>query len=72
VVRFLVEKGADIIMANNGGWTPVNSDADSGHLEVFKVLAENSRRMKPGTPIWPPGEKQLWQGSARRSQENPP
>jgi ankyrin repeat protein len=40
MVKFLIEKGADIAIANSGGWTPLNSASESGHLEVFKFLVE--------------------------------
>ncbi|KAJ5651018.1 uncharacterized protein N7484_004741 [Penicillium longicatenatum] len=41
VVKFLIEKGADISIPNSARWTPVNSAAESGHLEVVKILVEN-------------------------------
>jgi ankyrin repeat protein len=40
VVKLLLEKVADITVANHNGWTPLNSAADSGHLEVVKLLVE--------------------------------
>ena len=40
VVRFLVEKGADVNVANNTGSTLVNAATDNGHLDVVKFLVE--------------------------------
>ncbi len=40
VVKFLAEKGADIIAANNNGRIPVHSAAGQGHIEVVKFLVE--------------------------------
>lgn len=36
----LLEKGADITIANNDGWTPVNIALENGYLEVVKLLLE--------------------------------
>lgn len=40
VVKLLLEKRADVAVADNFGWTPLHSAADSGHLEVVKLLLE--------------------------------
>ena len=37
VMQILLDKGADISVANADGWTPLNSVADSRHLEVIKL-----------------------------------
>jgi ankyrin repeat protein len=41
-IRTLLACGADVAIANNGGWTPLNLAANSGHIEVIKVLLEKS------------------------------
>ncbi|KAJ5914570.1 hypothetical protein N7504_003453 [Penicillium tannophilum] len=41
VIKFLIEKGADISKPNSTGWTPVYSAAEGGHLEVVKILVGN-------------------------------
>ncbi|KAJ4303921.1 hypothetical protein N0V88_001521 [Collariella sp. IMI 366227] len=46
VVKLLVKKGANIKVANNAGWTPVNAVDDKGHLEVVKFLVENGADIK--------------------------
>lgn len=40
VVDVLIEKGADITIADNDGWTPVNSASANGHAEVVKLPPE--------------------------------
>ena len=40
VVKLLLEKSADVTVANNGGWTPLNSAASNGHNEMVKLLLE--------------------------------
>ncbi|OCK88748.1 ankyrin, partial [Cenococcum geophilum 1.58] len=41
VVKLLLENGADVAVASNDGWTPLNSASSSGHLEVVKLLLKN-------------------------------
>jgi ankyrin repeat protein len=36
----LLEKGADLAVPDNDGWTPLNAASDSGHIEVVKLLLE--------------------------------
>ncbi|OAQ89061.1 ankyrin repeat domain-containing protein 52 [Purpureocillium lilacinum] len=40
VVDILLEKGADITIASNSGWTPMDVASYSGHAEVVKLLLE--------------------------------
>lgn len=40
MVRLLLEKGADVAVANNNGWTPLKSAANEGHLDVAQLLLE--------------------------------
>jgi ankyrin repeat protein len=40
VVKLLLEKGADMAVANQGGWTPLNSASNNGHVDVVKLLLE--------------------------------
>ena len=40
VLKLLLDKGADIPVANANGWTPLNAAAGSGHLEVVKLLLD--------------------------------
>ena len=40
VLKLLLDKGADISVANADGWTPLNAAASSGHLEVVKLLLD--------------------------------
>ena len=40
VVRYLVEQGADMEKADNGGWTPLIVASYRGHLEVVRYLLE--------------------------------
>ncbi|KAF6823075.1 ankyrin repeat domain-containing protein 52 [Colletotrichum plurivorum] len=42
VVKVLLEKGADVSVANTNGWTPLHSASTSsnGHLDVVKILLE--------------------------------
>lgn len=37
-VKLLLEKGADMTVANNDGWTPLKSASSGGHLKVVKLL----------------------------------
>ena len=45
VVKLLLKKGADVTVANNKGWTPLNSASDNGHLEVVKFFLEKGADM---------------------------
>ncbi len=38
VVKYLVEKGADVKAADNDGWTPLHWAAELGLLDVVKYL----------------------------------
>ncbi|KAK1656687.1 hypothetical protein BDP55DRAFT_515338, partial [Colletotrichum godetiae] len=40
LVQMLLEKGAEVTVADNDGWTPLNSASDSGHVDVVKLLLE--------------------------------
>jgi ankyrin repeat protein len=40
IVKLLLEKGADVTIANREGWTPLNSASFSGHVKVVKLLLE--------------------------------
>ena len=44
MVQLLLENGADVAVPSNNGWTSLNSAADSGHLEVVKLLLEKGAR----------------------------
>ena len=39
-MRYLVEQGADMEMADGGGWTPLIMASNSGHLEMVRYLLE--------------------------------
>lgn len=36
MVKILFEKGADVTVASNEGWTPLKSASNEGHVEVVK------------------------------------
>jgi ankyrin repeat protein len=40
VVKLLLEKGADVTIANREGWTPLNSASYNGHVDIVKLLLE--------------------------------
>ncbi|CAK9253192.1 unnamed protein product, partial [Sphagnum jensenii] len=40
VVKYLVEKGADVKAANKYGYTPLHWAASSGKLDIVKYLVE--------------------------------
>jgi ankyrin repeat protein len=40
VVKYLVEKGADVKSAENDGKTPLNRAARNSHLDVVKYLED--------------------------------
>lgn len=39
-VKLLLEKGADITVASEVGWTPLDAVSSRGHVEVIKLLLE--------------------------------
>jgi len=43
VVRLLLEKGADVAVANSNGWTPLNLAASNGYIDVVRLLLESVR-----------------------------
>jgi len=40
VVKFLIERGADVNAASGGGWTALFDSATAGLVELAKVLIE--------------------------------
>ena len=40
VVKLLLEKGADLTVPNNNGWTPLYAAASKGYMQVVKLLLE--------------------------------
>ena len=40
MVKLLLDRDADLSIANNDGWTPLNAACDSGHLEVVRLLLD--------------------------------
>ena len=40
MVKALIEAGADVNKADNGGWTPLYRAAQNGHEAVVKALIE--------------------------------
>lgn len=42
MVKLLFEKGADWAITNKSGWTPLHIAAINGHLEVARVLCQNT------------------------------
>jgi ankyrin repeat protein len=49
VVRLLLEKGADLTVPNNDGWTPLNAASFSGHIEVVRLLLDRGADLKVET-----------------------
>jgi ankyrin repeat protein len=41
IARLLLERGANVTVANTNGWTPLNSASNSEHVELVKLLLEN-------------------------------
>ncbi|KAK2053361.1 hypothetical protein LY76DRAFT_524734, partial [Colletotrichum caudatum] len=39
IVKLLLNNG-DITIVNEGGWTPLNSASNNGHLEVVKLFSQ--------------------------------
>ncbi|KAF6844647.1 ankyrin repeat domain-containing protein 52 [Colletotrichum musicola] len=53
--RILLEKGADITVANTNGETPLNAASWNGHFEVVKILLENGANVSVAdTDGWTP------------------
>ena len=40
IAKLLLERGADVTVATQDGWTPLNSASDSGYIGVVKLLLE--------------------------------
>jgi ankyrin repeat protein len=40
IVKLLLEKGADVTIANREGWTPLNSASANGHVNIVPLLLE--------------------------------
>ncbi|KAH7124624.1 ankyrin repeat-containing domain protein, partial [Dactylonectria macrodidyma] len=38
VVKVLLEKGADVMVAGKDGWTPLHRASQNGHVEIVKAL----------------------------------
>jgi ankyrin repeat protein len=55
VVKLLLEKGADVSVANMNRITPLNGASDRGHFEVVKLLLEKGADMTfPDNDGWTP------------------
>ena len=55
VTKFLVEKGTDLDIKTNGGWTPVHFTAINGHVEILKFLVVNGADLNmQGCNGWAP------------------
>jgi hypothetical protein len=57
VVRFLIERGANIHTKDNEGWNPLHIASQNGHLDVVRMLinAGIAIDIRNGTqrPRWP-------------------
>ena len=40
VVKLLLDKGPNVGVATNNGWTPLHAAAQNGHLEVVMLLLD--------------------------------
>lgn len=46
MVRLLLSKGADVNLANGGGWTPLHMAADAGDSEMASLLLRHGARLE--------------------------
>jgi ankyrin repeat protein len=53
LVKLMLDKGATMI-ADNDGWTPLNSAAERGHVDVVRVLLEHHADMIADNEGWTP------------------
>jgi ankyrin repeat protein len=51
VVKYLVEKGADVKAANNYGNTPLHLAADNCNLDIVKYLLEKGADVKAANKV---------------------
>ena len=49
MVKLMIEMGADMNKADNGGWTPLYGAARNGHVDVVEVLVANGADRKKAT-----------------------
>ncbi|KAK1991098.1 putative histone-lysine N-methyltransferase, H3 lysine-9 specific, partial [Colletotrichum falcatum] len=55
VVKLLVDKGADVTVSNENGWTPLNAASSNGYLEVVKLLVDKGADITvPNDNGWTP------------------
>ena len=60
VVQFLSSKGANVNIANNQGWYPINVAAENGHMKVLQVLAAHGANFGNVNCIGTNGEAVLY------------
>ena len=46
VVKLLLLANANVEAQNNNGWTPLNSAASDGHMEVVQVVVAGERERR--------------------------
>ena len=63
VVQFLANQGADVNIANNQGWFPINVAAENGHIEVLQVLAAHGANFGNVNCIGTNGETATYKAS---------
>ena len=60
VVQLLASKGANVNIANNQGWYPINVAAENGHMKVLQVLAAHGANFGNVNCIGTNGETVLY------------